>query len=296
MRLRAAVLASLLAASLAQATPPRSLRVVSYNVLHGGMTSALRGDGERLDERVAIATGRLRALDPDVVGLQEASVGRARGDVAARFGRALDLQHVFTPSRIPLGAAFALLVRSVLGLEEGPAVLSRWPMARSDSIPIARCGELYQRMLLCAEAATPWGPLDLCSTHIDGSTCQAESLLAALAVRPPTRPLVLTADLNAIEHSFGIARLLADGGFVDTFRAANPEAPGPTVWQYIYSERRMARRRVDYVLLRPAAGTHARVVHSRIVLDAPERNGDGTVLWPSDHYGVLSEIEPFPSR
>jgi endonuclease/exonuclease/phosphatase family metal-dependent hydrolase len=293
---RAAILAAVLAATLARAEPLRPLRVVTYNVLHGGMTSGMRGDGARLDRRLTIATDRLRTLAPDLVGLQEASVGRGRGDVPARFAKALDMQHAFAPSRIPLGVAFAFLVRSVLGLEEGPAVLSRWLITRSDATPIARCSELYRRMLVCAEVATPWGPLELCSTHVDGSACQAESLLAALARRPRTRPLVLTGDLNATEDSFGIARLLTDGGFVDTFRAANADATGPTVWQYVYAERPMARRRVDYVLVRPTADTQIHVVQSRVVLDAPEKNGDGTVLWPSDHYAVLSEIDPFTPR
>jgi endonuclease/exonuclease/phosphatase family metal-dependent hydrolase len=292
----AAVLAALVLATLAHAEPLRPLRVVSYNVLHGGMTSGMRGDGAHLDQRLTIATDRLRTLAPDLVGLQEASVGRRRGDVAARFAERLDMEHAFAPSRIPLGAPFALLVRFVLGLEEGPAALSRWLITGSDTTPIARCSELYRRVLVCAEVATPWGPLELCSTHIDGSACQAESLLAALAKRPRTRPLVLTGDLNATEDSFGVARLVTDGGFVDTFRAANPDAPGLTVWQYVFEERPMARRRVDYVLVRPADDTSVRVVQSRVILDTPERNGDGTVLWPSDHYGVLSEIDPFVPR
>jgi hypothetical protein len=36
-------------------------------------------------------------------------------------------------------------------------------------------------------------------------------------------------------------------------------------------------------------------VSSRIVLNTPERRPDGSTLWPSDHYGVLAEIDLSPS-
>jgi hypothetical protein len=38
-----------------------------------------------------------------------------------------------------------------------------------------------------------------------------------------------------------------------------------------------------------------RVRASRVVLDTPRRLEDGKILWPSDHYGVLAELEVFPS-
>jgi hypothetical protein len=33
------------------------------------------------------------------------------------------------------------------------------------------------------------------------------------------------------------------------------------------------------------------VLSSRVVLDKPERRRDGSTLWPSDHYGVLADVE-----
>jgi len=293
VRTLVAALAVPLVMTGARAEPSRPLRVITYNVLHGGMGSSLRGDTQRLDERLGMAAARLRALDPDVVGLQEASIGRGRGDVAQRLGDALGFQHVFAPSRIPIGRWLTWLVAAVVGMAEGPALLSRWPIASSQAFMVARCGEVYERVLLCAVLATPWGPLDICSTHIDGSDCEAESLLGLVRDRAPGRPLVLMGDLNAAEDSSGMTRLVREGGFVDTFRRANPAAPGLTVWQEVHTERPMARRRVDYVLVRPGAGAGAAVVASRVALDTPGRAADGSVLWPSDHYAVLSEIELF---
>src|SRR5204862_5863896 len=97
-------------------------------------------------------------------------------------------------------------------------------------------------------------------------------------------------DLNATEQSKGIRNLIAALGLVDTFRAANPAAPGFTVWQPVWLERPFASRRVDFILLAPGANTRGRVVASRVVLNQPSRT-QGRVLWPSDHYGVLSEVE-----
>ena len=149
-------------------------------------------------------------------------------------------------------------------------------------------------MLLCADVETPWGRLDACSTHIAGDLCQAESLRDLLAARPADVPLLLAGDLNAIDTSPALQLLVRDVGLTDTFRSANPTEPGFTVWQPVRAASRLARRRVDYVLFRPADGTAGRVVASRVVLDTPRREPDGTVLWPSDHYGVLTEIEIFP--
>src|SRR5205814_1584769 len=135
--------------------------------------------------------------------------------------RNLDFHHVYAPAapRWPL-------VSRVLGLEEGPAVLSRFPIVTSHVHPIDRCGGLYRRVLVCAELATPRGPLEACSTHLDGSDCHAERVASILGARPRTAPLLLMGDLNATEQSKGIRNLIAALGLVDTFREANPAAPG----------------------------------------------------------------------
>ena len=266
-------------------TAPRPLRIVTINLLHGGMTSELAGRDQHLEERLTMVVRELRTLGADVVGVQEASRGRRRGDVAARLASALGFHHVYAQAapRWPL-------VSRVLGLEEGPAVLSRFPIVTSHAHPIDGCGGLYRRVLVCAELATPRGPLEACSTHLDGSDCHAERVASILGARPRTAPLLLMGDLNATEQSKGIRNLIAALGLVDTFRAANPAAPGFTVWQPVWLERPFASRRVDFILLAPGANTRGRVVASRVVLNHPSRT-QGRVLWPSDHYGVLSEVE-----
>src|SRR5437870_11794794 len=134
-------------------TAPRPLRIVTINLLHGGMTSELAGRDQHLEERLTMVVRELRTLDADVVGVQEASRGRRRGDVAARLASALGFHHVYAPAahRWPL-------VSRVLGLEEGPAVLSRFPIVTSHAHPIDGCGGLYRRVLVRAGRPSPRGP------------------------------------------------------------------------------------------------------------------------------------------
>jgi len=270
------------------ADPPRPLRVVTYNVLHGGF--GLRGDGQHLEERLAMAIEVLRGLDVDVVGLQEASSGRRRGDVAARLAAALGLHHV----RAPAGYRWVGRLASwVMGFDEGPAVLSRFPIVAWNVVRLSSCDHWYGRVLLCATLDTPWGSLDACSTHTGSSTCQLRSLTRLLQGRRGRAPLILMADLNSTPDTSGVKHLVADDGLVDTFRTANPDAPGFTVWQPVRAAAPAARRRVDYVLVAPGPGAPVHVRASRVILDRPGRGADGKVLWPSDHYGVLSEVEVF---
>ncbi len=98
-------------------------------------------------------------------------------------------------------------------------------------------------------------------------------------------------DFNATEDSPAITVLTQEAELTDAFRTANPTAPGPTVWQQVYASVPTVRRRVDYVFLAPGTAVPWRVLSSRVVLDAPGHLPDGRPLWPSDHYGVLAELE-----
>src|ERR1700752_3170792 len=76
----------------------RPLRLVTFNMLHGGPWSSFRGDDAGLGARLGMMIAALRALDPDVVALQESPVTRLRGDVPAQLAQALGLRHVHAPA------------------------------------------------------------------------------------------------------------------------------------------------------------------------------------------------------
>ncbi len=279
-----------LASAEVLAAPPPAVRYVTLNLLHGGLLSGLTGNDQDLEGRLAVAAADLRALAVDVVGLQEASWSRQRGNVAARLAAELGFHHVSAP------AAFRnRLVAALMNFMEGPAILSRFPIVRWESHDLPRCGRLFDpRVLLFAEVQTPWGRLSVFSTHTSGDPCHTRRVGELVQKRRGALPAVLMGDFNAVEGSPAIAALTDEAGLLDAFRLANPTAAGPTVWQRVEMPEPTVRRRVDYVFLVPGTAVPGHVLGSRVVLDAPRRLGDGGVRWPSDHYGVLAEVAVFP--
>lgn len=266
---------------------------MSFNLYHGGPASGWTGDGAGLERRLDMVTRALRALDPDVVALQESSWGWWRGNVAARLGRALGLHHVYAPATARVVPLVGPLVVRAIGFSEGPALLSRFPVLGWEAHPLPRClRRLDARVALRVELGTPWGPVEVVSTHATrgANGCQLEALADLVVARPSDRLLLVMGDLNVSEEAPALRALRDRAGLVDAFRAANPEAPGLTVWQRVDAPAPTVFRRVDYILVRPGPGGQGRVVGSRVVLDRPERGEDGATLWPSDHYGVLADL------
>jgi endonuclease/exonuclease/phosphatase family metal-dependent hydrolase len=269
----------------------RPLRLVTFNLLHGGPWSGYTGDDQHLEARLAMMIEGLGALRPDIVALQESPVTRGRGDVAARLAGALGLRYVHARAteRVVPPRLLGRLIVWGLGFVEGPAILSRFPITASEVYDLPRCQRwLDPRVALRADVQAPAGPLTVFSTHVSRDDCQTRRV-AELARVPTGSPAIVMGDLNVTETAPALGAFL-DHGFVDLFRAVNPDALGLTVWQRIDAPAPTVFRRVDYVLLRPGGGLGADVVAGRVVLNQPWRRPDGGVLWPSDHYGVFVEV------
>jgi endonuclease/exonuclease/phosphatase family metal-dependent hydrolase len=291
------VAASAAPAGAGDSSPPSAVRVLTLNVLHGGPLSGRTRDDAYLETRLDLVSQALRALSPDVVALQEASWSSQRGEVASRLAGRLGLNYVYGPASMRLFdiAWFNRAAAAFLDFSEGPAVLSRFPIVRSKVHKLPRCGKrLDPRVFLFAELATPGGPLRVFSTHISGHSCHAEAVAELVRSYRGDLPGVLMGDFNAVESSPAIEALVAGTGAVDAFRMAQPDAPGFTVWQPVTAPERRVRRRVDYVFLVPGRTVSGTVLDSRVVVDSPGHLGDGRVIWPSDHYGVLADLILFP--
>jgi endonuclease/exonuclease/phosphatase family metal-dependent hydrolase len=279
------------AAVLAPTVAPFTLRVVTVNLLHGGIFSELSGDDESLEDRLRLAADALRVLDADVVALQEASTGRRRGNVIARLADALGYQHVYAPAATrPFGSEhMRRAVASVLGLTEGPALLSRFPIVRWEPYQLPRCGRPFDvRVVIFAELETPAGRLPVFSAHTSGDPCHAWAVAALVHEHSGPLPALVMGDFNAEPTSPAIRVLTQKVGFVDVFEVANPAAPGFTAGQDLEDPHATATRRLDYAFLAPGQRVRGRVIRSRVVLDEPR--AAGRARWSSDHYGVLAEI------
>jgi endonuclease/exonuclease/phosphatase family metal-dependent hydrolase len=300
----AALLASLLflllwtPRSIAVEERVRPLRVVTYNVLHGGPLSGFKDDQSHLEARLDMAIRELKALDPDIIALQEASQSRRHGNVPERIARELGFSVVFAPAtdRIFHFAPLDTLIVTLMGFKEGSAILSRFPIVASEIFDLPRCQRrLEPRILLRVEISTPGGGLQAFSTHIArGDQCQMERVAEIVRNHRGSRPSLLMGDFNTPETSQVLTALRDEAGFVDVFRSANPEDPGPTVWQRIEVERPTVSRRVDFIFLSSGRDSTGTVRSSRVVLDRPGILPDGGALWPSDHYGVFAEVDIAP--
>jgi endonuclease/exonuclease/phosphatase family metal-dependent hydrolase len=298
-----AMVSVLLSACVGWAEPPPTrvelLRVITFNLFHGGAASGLVGDAGALEERLAMTVAELRRTGADVIALQEASIGRGRGNVAGRIARELGYYVAHAPASERmfggwfLGWTVGRLATLAINFNEGSAVLSRWPIVDRQIYDLPRCGRrlIDPRVLLRVEIASPMGRLNIFSTHTSGEACQLERIEAVVHGWRGASPSLLMGDLNETEDFPALARLTTRAGFTDAFRAANPEDAGYTDLQEPGAPAPTVSRRYDYVFLVPSTRGRGAILGSRVVLNEPRRRPDGTTVWPSDHYGVLAELD-----
>jgi endonuclease/exonuclease/phosphatase family metal-dependent hydrolase len=147
---------------------------------------------------------------------------------------------------------------------------------------------------LAAAALTPWGEITFVVTHLTDKAPQ-KNIEMAMSLQNFVQALpgdlrVVGGDFNAQEDSPQI-RLLS-GSWSDAFRLAHPDEAGPTCCiADLSAPGDTLDERIDYVFLASHSGLNGRVLSARRVFDAPFRLG-GAWQWPSDHAGLLVEIEP----
>ncbi|MEJ2209427.1 MAG: endonuclease/exonuclease/phosphatase family protein [Anaerolineae bacterium] len=258
------------------------LRVLSFNVLHDFPRF------RHLEARLAHIAAAIRELDPDVVCLQE--VPWHWGSAARRLGEATGLNYLYGRAN---GNRWAIL------FEEGEAILSRYPLRDAELVELQPQAAFFQRrVVLRATADTPWGPLRIFATHLTHDNPEANvgqaAWLASFVAASGAGPAVVCGDFNATEDEPQIRAL----DWVDTYRQVHPDDPGDTccVDDLAAGPGQVLDKRIDFVFFVPGEGPAAAGWHvgsSRRVLDEPFRTANGW-LWPSDHVGVLSELELGP--
>ncbi len=275
------------------------LRVLTYNLLHDGGWSGFFESGTHLGKRLEMTIQELRRLQPDIIALQEASDSRKHGNIPQRIAETLGYQLVFAPAteRIFGLSLIDKLITAAIGFKEGPAILSRYPISASEVYDLPRCqSRLDPRILLRAEIAAPDGPVQIFSAHTTkGDDCQLQRIGELFRDHQGTGRAILMGDLNAGEQSPVLMGWQKEPGLIDVFRAANPGVSGGTVWQNIYVDWPTTDRRVDFIFVLNEGTESSPVVHSStLAFDQPGRLPNGDTLWPSDHRGVVADLEFLP--
>jgi len=281
------------------------VKLLTLNLLHGGFLPWVREDRTRTAARLELLAGALAELGADVIAVQEALVASRPGAVAEQLAARLGMAVRFVTAnpaivpppvseRIPrmLRDRINAAIARALDFTEGLAVLSALPVLDHRGHPLPRPRfPLENRMALRVRIAGARGPLDVWNVHLTraggGHRRQAEALAALVLAESRDVPAVVLGDFNVDDRAEGI-QAFAAAGFRDAYRLLHPHEPGLTAWQRIDAERPTVSRRVDYCWLAP--GTSLRIIASDVVLDRPGRGPRGEVLWPSDHYGVLTEL------
>jgi len=262
----------------------RSLRIVTLNIWNRGGP---------WDARLQAIRAGLVDLEPDVVGLQE--VLRPRGsegtDQAKEIADGLGYH-------VAYGASF-----DSGGIEFGNAVLSKFPIARSEVIALPKLDAPEERCLVFAEIDAPFGKLPFFVTHLswrfnEGHVREAQVKAIAETVRRlcpiEVFPPVLVGDFNAapdadeIRYLKGLCSLGGRGVyFADTFGIVG-RGDGITFTNRnpFASDLREPDRRIDYIFVRgPDARGRGEPLEARVCFDRP-KNG----IYPSDHFGVSATI------
>jgi endonuclease/exonuclease/phosphatase family metal-dependent hydrolase len=264
--------------------------------------------------RAASLAEEIAAVQPDLVGLQEAAAWRTRGPGAgvtvddhlealetelvargARYRRVVtaDVGDVELPSaagiNVGLTNRLAILARED-GLRLGEPESGSFATTLPIETPLGTVG-LARGWASVDVERDGEAPLRFVTTHLEVASspqgaetqlAQAEELLAGPAATD--QPVVLAGDFNARPGSAGYARVRA-AGFDDAWTSVNEEGPdGLTcchAWPLDDPADRL-RTRIDLILLRgDIIATEAFVV------------GDfGPGIWPSDHAGVVARLQP----
>jgi endonuclease/exonuclease/phosphatase family metal-dependent hydrolase len=248
------------------------------------------------DERLASIRAAVPGVDADVLGLQEVLKieGADPFDQAALVGAGFGY-HV----------AYGRNEESAYPM--GNAILSRWPIARTEAFKLPHAGTDEHRSVLFAELDTPFGRLPVFCTHLnwklhEGHVRELQIRFVADRIHELAStkglPPVLLGDLNAEPDSDEVRFLrghTALGGpsvyFADAFgltAGASGAAPGFTFARTnpFAAPLREPNRRIDYVFVRgPDVEGRGEPLDARVCFDQPHAG-----IFPSDHYGVVATI------
>jgi len=276
------------------------IRVVTLNLLHGAPVPGTRRARASLETRLEWTGQHLEEEKPDIVLLQEASVSPRTGNTAEVLARKLGMEFVYAranPSPVLRSLRFVRKLAHPLAFEEGPAVLSRFPIVEHWAHRLSPRANVFERRIaLEAVLEGPTATFSVFSVHLTagsraGRRRQIAALVRAVEATPHPHPVIVGGDFNAEEHTHEIRLLTEIEGWLDSFRHLHGDAAGHTWGQRLAETTATAGSRIDFLFSAPSSDEHWDPHHSRLILDRAFPDAGHGVLWASDHYGVLTDFE-----
>lgn len=263
--LAALTLAACAGTSPREAAPPRNLRVVTLNIYH---------DRADWPARLPLIVEQLRALDADVIALQEVLQTETLPNQADTLAAALGYH-----------AQFVSLDAEDHARRYGNALLTRRPVEAQGSTALAPRED--SRSMGWALITHDGQPINVYFTHLHagqgGAAIRRQQLEDAVRWIDATAgdaPSLVLGDFNA---PAGADELAVLERFVDTYGARHSgDTETTTLNPHFFPD---LRGRIDLVF---AERGRFEVCDARIVLDTPDAAG----TWPSDHFGVYVELRP----
>jgi len=272
----------------------RTLRFVTLN---------LWGENGPWAERLALVSRELGNLRPDVVALQEVRDVPGRiPNQAETLARPLGFSHVFAASTHWGGG------------DEGLAILSRFPITAHETRRLPHSSDVEGRIVLSAALDGEAGPLWVHTTHMSYRESEGRMREDQVMVLDETvtahkndNPQVMMGDFNTVPNADEIRWLvgLTTLGerrvhYQDAWDILNAGAPGYTWARANFYTDRMgwlrADRRLDYIFVTPPRRDGRGTIHAaRVVLDQPVTLPSGEVMFPSDHFGMMADVQVTPS-
>ncbi len=261
------------------------------------------------EQRQAAIRSTLRNSEADIITLQEVWGEPDGTNQAQGLAEELGFHHVFAPAS------------AIDSISLGNAILSRWPIAASETIPLDVSTDAASsddhRVGLFATIEAPWGPTPVMTTHLVWQRLRSQSRQeqvrrlvgfledTALAEVPP----ILAGDFNADPDADEIRMITGRSAsaapkmvFQDAWEQAGDGSRGDT-WtpesKHFPATRKQnivampwLRRRLDYIFVglpegRPNPTTPIFVERAWL-----EGKGDTEAEEGSDHYAVVADLAP----
>jgi endonuclease/exonuclease/phosphatase family metal-dependent hydrolase len=259
-----------------------------------------KGDGQYAC-RLEILAEQLRALDADLVLLQEAFAACDRSLATAPYlADALGLEVAFARAR----RKPRMVEGRELFSDSGLAILSRRPLIDATVVALPWSpadGERIAQIGLVADAAGPILVVNTHLTHLRDGAALRRAQLATIARHPwlgqAVAARLLCGDLNATLDDPELEPLVRGAlgwDVLDTYAAGGGGSPRETIDPRASLSGHAARPRcIDYILsLARTPVEQPAYARSAVVLNRPDALAG---LYPSDHFGVMTTLD-VPAR